>query len=348
MRKNPRPIKLNYMRPVHFAERFTEFMLEIMGEAKDTPYWNMPFDDIVDEYQMNNDDWFDDLDEGEGYPHIKLIDVLEEGTVFFNYGGGVVDFDGNEYNIFQIPVEFQILPTKTDATFANKSRLKDVVGGGYWSPVNAFHDENELVENRYRLSQLKIYMGAPRTLWRKHELQVKLLELKDAQNGLLVLKQKLLGTPELMYNILTKYKAQFIARKASTLVHEFTHVRDISSVRNYVSADKDYTQYANHPQELAAFIQESVFRLWYDLVYVNPWKWDDELKSVFHRWNLENVFEEYLDEANFFRKSRYRYLTQDNKNRVLSAMVQFLRENGFDLPPRRLYTEADFEEDSEF
>jgi len=84
------------------------------------------------------------------------------------------------------------------------------------------------------------------------------------------------------------------------------------------------------------------------LVYVNPWKWDDELKSVFHRWNLENVFEEYLDEANFFRKSRYRYLTQDNKNRVLSAMVQFLRENGFDLPPRRLYTEADFEEDSEF
>ena len=329
------------MPPVNFAERFTEFMISIMEEAKGTPYWDMSFLDILDEYEM----W--DWDDESEYPRIKLIDVLEDKTVFFNYGGGVVDFYGTKYNFFQIPIKFELAEQRLAQNSPSKRYFKHITGGGFWSVYRPKDDDPKLRAKKKTVDKLET-LGAPSIVIKSTLSDIDMLTLKQAQNGLIVMRQPLIGTPALMYNLLTNFRELFIARKASTLVHELTHVRDVTKDKGYVSPKDDYRKYANHPLQVAAFIQESVFRLWYDLIYVNPWKWDDELKSVYHRWSLESVFEHYLDEASVFRKSRSQYLNKQNKHKVLSAMVQFLRENGFDLPSRRLYTDADFEEDSDF
>ena len=183
-RKNPRPIKLDYSPPVHFAERFTDFMIEVMQEAKGTPYWTMQFDDILFEYEMTTDDWFDDLDEGEANARIQLIDILEDKRVILNYGGGVVDFYGVRYNFFRIPVEFEVPQTNIKDYNASKFLFRGIFGGGYWSVYRPKIDDAKLKAQYKKLSKLQS-LGAPTILLRSIQKEIDLLELKQVQMDLL-------------------------------------------------------------------------------------------------------------------------------------------------------------------
>ena len=152
---------------------------------------------------------------------------------------------------------------------------------------------------------------------------VEVYEITRRDGGMIGIELHLHHSPHEIYDFLqdpqNRRSALHIIQ--THLVHELTHLRD----PQIHSRDSDYF---NRPHEVRAEMHRLIFKLWRDLIYEQTVDWNTDLKPLFRTQPFDQVFGNYLE--NFY----WDEYTPKNRAKIRSAVVQWLQENGFDLPRR--------------
>lgn len=332
MRRNPRPIPLDYRMVIQVSERilshFESWLLSFQG----TTCFDLNF--AMWEYQQ--------------FGCYETYVKEGSGTILFvPIGISLTDVTGTHYQINEIGLnlvadiryerlfygatwtsgttkKFKSLKTKFESRIIELQesiqQLKDLLAE---FDLNNLEDDEvddvamvisnilEMEEKESRLSD-----------------QLKKVNIVQQDGGFISIDANIGESPRALLDNLSIpwIRQKALASLQEMLAHEMTHLRDPQT--------KKKGDYYNEPHEIRAEMQRIIFHLWRDLVWNKSISWTKDLKPKFSKESFDSVFMPYLDSKPVGYASFWDQYTEKNKSKIRSAIVQWLNENGFKLPKR--------------
>jgi hypothetical protein len=303
MRRNPRPIPLNYQMIFDLAETILDSVERDLLLFKGTVCDSIPF----------TDSWRKEYQEC-----FTRGGVPQWGsTVEYPIDLQIQDVTGKNYHLKGVLVSFG-------------PDVGQVITGGSWYDLN-LDDAKEIL----REAQEVLATVEPISRQDKQKLQRAMNEyietsraLKDG--GALTIEFSLMDSPAKLRMYLKQHRKDVLYTIQEYLVHELTHLKD----RSVQDLGEDYGDlgrgYWNNPFEVRAEMHRIIFLLWRDLIWDKSVDWSRDLKPRFVREPFDKVFADYIYDT----RVDWNGYTPKNQAKIRSAVIQWLQENGFDLPRR--------------
>lgn len=308
MKTNPRPIPIDLSLVNGIVEQIIE-MLELLTEQyKRTQLANVPFD-LMEGYitsQVESGKYpsrvLDGLDDVTKSIHPKkYIPVLRtdhDYTLPFRRTFNAVD--GRKIDVYRIVVEFV------------DTQSSEIVLGAAWIDVRDLPSDEE-IDKRYEedLREFAKKVYAERRKKNESIIRVKLNGSLTAKDYINLLKDKYIV-------------ARLKMRLREMLMHELTHGHDVIHMQKYIKPDR-WSKYINQKVEVRAELQVVTDMMRIKLADPREWAY---LRDEIARVPIDDALVMYLPD-------HWEDYTPKNQMFFLSAMVQWLNENGYTLPRRR-------------
>ena len=337
MRRNPRPIPVDRKMVKKVTDQVFDYIFDQVKELADSNYAYTNWDDLILKYLSSNNRGLED------YDILSPLLPIEVNLDVQKPSGEVIKW---EY----ILLKFSYTMNKARDYFgAPHEYFRGWVGSSQWTRSDWWQENQreELEENKLRLSMgediirelsSEIGNGAfdsnmidnlfqlkPEVLGvfrDKASVDAVIFQMQNGGTSTSIIAY--LANPHIMFEYMKKHKRkmkQFLHRMVS---HELVHGMDKIDA-------SDGVEYNFNLHEGRAEMRAILEMLHHDLIEDNPTYWDNVMKHQFATQPFDVVFRDYLEYSPYF--TGFDAVTQD---KIRFAIIQWLQENGFNLPRRRL------------